>query len=358
VRYQQFDFYAKALFHGEHAARYLAGTRPVPVNVEIDLTNACNHRCTFCQWGSYIQSNRATMPEAVVRRTLGELRMLGTRSITWTGGGEPTLHGAFFDLLDCSHALGLDNGLITNGSRLDAAHDDQLLSQLVWLRVSMAGGDRASYRAVQGRDDYDLVVASLRRLAATKRQRSAAADIGVAFLLTRSNVDSLRPFARLLAGAGIDYLQIRQDMHAGAAERRWWHDDVVPLVAAMEADVAGSGLQLLGASYVEAQAALGYPSKCHAHHFVCAINAEGYVCFCKNTRDKPEFYIGNVLTESFTDIWLRSPRALELEGRVNPMNCATFCKNMEINRAVEDAMRGKVSLDPPPGGRPVHQNFL
>lgn len=358
MQYQQFDFYTKALFHGQHVARYLAGTRPVPVNVEIDLTNACNHRCTFCQWGSYIQSSRATMPEAVVRRTLGELRALGTKAITWTGGGEPTLHKAFFALLDHAHRLGLDNGLITNGSRLEPAHDDQVIEQLVWLRVSMAGGDSASYRAVQGRDDFDRVLGNLRRLAALKRQRGAAIDVGVAFLVNRANVRSVRPFARLLADAAVDYLQIRQDMHADAAERRWWNEDVMPLVAEVEADIAGSGLQLLGARYLEAQAAVGYPSKCHAHHFVCAINADGYVCFCKNTRDNPDFYIGNVLTESFTEIWERSARAFDLEGRINPANCATFCKNMDINRALEDVVRGKVPADPPRGRPPIHTNFL
>ncbi|MGH7264788.1 MAG: radical SAM protein [Candidatus Rokuibacteriota bacterium] len=358
MEYRQFDFYGKALFHHEQVTRYLAGMRPVPVNVEIDLTNACNHRCTFCQWGSYIQSNRATLPETLVRRTLGELRALGTRAITWTGGGEPTLHKGFFALLDHGHGLGLDNGLITNGSRVDGARDDQLLTQLVWLRVSMAGGDAASYRAVQGRDDFDLVIGNLRRLAEAKRRRAATLDIGVAFLVNRVNVRSLRPFARLLADASVDYLQLRQDMYGDAAERRWWNDEVLPRVAEVGRDVAGSGLRLLGASYVEAQAALGYPAKCHAHHFVCAINAEGYVCFCKNTRDNPAFYLGNLHAETFTAIWQRSPRAVELEATINPANCATFCKNMEINRALEDVVRGAVACAPPTGRPPIHENFL
>lgn len=129
-------------------------------------------------------------------------------------------------------------------------------------------------------------------------------------------------------------------------------------MAEVEADIAGSGLQLLGARYLEAQAAVGYPSKCHAHHFVCTINAEGYVCFCKNTRDNPDFYIGNVLTESFAEIWERSARAFDLEGRINPANCATFCKNMDINRALEDVVRDKVPADPPRGRPPIHTNFL
>jgi MoaA/NifB/PqqE/SkfB family radical SAM enzyme len=358
VEYRQFDFYAKTLFHAEHVERYVAGARPVPLNVEIDLTNACNHRCTFCQWADYIQASRATLPEPVVRRTLGELRALGTRAITWTGGGEPTLHKGFFALLDHADRLGLDNGLLTNGSRLAPERDEQVLGQLEWLRVSMAGGDPVSYRAVQGRDDFELVLGNLRRLAAAKRRRGAATDLGVAFLVTPVSVRSLRPFAGLLADAGVDYLQVRQDMYAGGAERRWWHDEVLPVVREVAGEVAGRGLRLLGARYLDAQADVAYPSRCHAHHFVCAINAEGHVCFCKNTRDKPEFYIGNVLTEPFTEIWARSARALELEARINPANCATFCKNMDINRAVEDVVRGRAPADPAGGDPPVHPNFL
>jgi MoaA/NifB/PqqE/SkfB family radical SAM enzyme len=358
VEYRQFDFRTKVLHQGRQLKAYVAGERPVALNVEIDLTNACNHRCSFCQWGNYIQESRATLSADLVRRTLGELRAAGTRSINFTGGGEPTLHRDFHALLDCSFKLGLQNGLLTNGSLLPQEHDDQLLEQLVWMRVSMAGGAREPYRAVQGRDDFDTVVGNLRRIAARRKQTGATTGLGVAMLVKRDNLASVPGLARTLADMGLDYLQVRQDMFSDPAELAWWRGEAMPVMEGLRGVTEGSGLRILGARYVDAQADLGFARRCHAHHFVIAINAEGFVCFCKNTRDKPEFYVGNLHDRTFTEIWESSLRIHELEGSINPANCATFCKNMDINNAVESVVRGEshpFAEDAPP---PVHKDFL
>jgi MoaA/NifB/PqqE/SkfB family radical SAM enzyme len=326
----------------------------VQLLVEIDLTNGCNHRCSFCQWGNYIQENRTTLSEELVRKTLRELKGLGTKSINWTGGGEPTLHKGFYRLLDDSYNLGLENGLLTNGSLLK--NYPQLLEQLVWLRVSMSGGDRESYLAVQGRDDFDKVLGNLKELVDTAYSfDSKPCDIGVAFLLNRENLHTLIPLTERLINIGVDYLQIRQDMYSDEMDKVWWEDTALRYIEEAEAAVSGYHMEILGARYVDAQKFLSYPKKCHAHHFVAAINAEGHVCFCKNTRDNPDFWIGNIHERSLKDIWESSLAVRQLESKINPANCATFCKNMDINRAVEDVSLGAER----PSWRDVrHPNFL
>ena len=88
---------------------------------------------------------------------------------------------------------------------------------------------------------------------------------------------------------------------------------------------------------MSSQKYVDYPTKCHAHFFVMAINAEGNVTFCKNTKDNPKFYIGNLYKKTFSDIWLSSKINQKLEKDIKPKNCATFCKNMQINTAIEDS---------------------
>jgi MoaA/NifB/PqqE/SkfB family radical SAM enzyme len=222
----------------------------------------------------------------------------------------------------------------------------------------MAGGDRESYRAVQGCDDFDLVVRNLGRMARRKRALGLATELGVAMLVNRSNAHTLPGLAKTLGEVGIDYLQVRQDMYSAEADVRWWRDEVAPVALELAAGGPRTGLRILGARYVDAQTDLTYPTKCHAHHFVLAINAEGFVCFCKNTRDKPDFYVGNLHDKTFSEIWRSSLRLFELEGSICPSNCATFCKNMDINTAVESVARGEASPLPESAPRPVHLNFL
>ena len=84
-----FDKYKTTLGQINHVKKVLSDTKPTAINFEIDLTNGCNHRCSFCQWGSYLESNRATLKSKIVLKTLPELINYGTKAITWTGGGEP-----------------------------------------------------------------------------------------------------------------------------------------------------------------------------------------------------------------------------------------------------------------------------
>ena len=298
-----FDKYRTTLGLTEHVKKTLSNNKPTAINFEIDLTNGCNHRCTFCQWGSWIQSNRATLDTKVVIRTLPELIKYGTKAITWTGGGEPTVHKDFFKLLDISYKLGLDNGMLTNGSLLKKEHDEQLLKQLNFLRISMAGGNKKAYHKVQGRDDFDLVINNLTRIGELKKKVKSETTLGVAFLANKENANSLEDFIEILVKSNCDYLQVRRDIYIKEIEKKWWTDNIGKKCEELAKYSRKKGLDIITEGYVSFQKYINYPNKCFAHNFVMAINAEGNVTFCKNTKDNPLFYIGNLNKESFSKIW-------------------------------------------------------
>ena len=352
-----FDKYKTTLGQINHVKKVLSDTKPTAINFEIDLTNGCNHRCSFCQWGSYLESNRATLKSKIVLKTLPELINYGTKAITWTGGGEPTVHKDFFKLLDVAYKLGLDNGLLTNGSLLKEEFDKQLLKQLVFLRISMAGGNREAYKKVQGRDDFDKVINNLKRIGELKKKLKSKTTLGVAFLANRENADSLEDFVETLINSNCDYLQVRRDNYIKKNEKKWWNDNIGKKCEKLVKYTRPKGMDILTEGYVAFQKFVKYPKKCFAHNFVMAINAEGYVTFCKNTKDNPKFYIGNLNKESFKEIWVNSKINKKLEKNIKPSNCATYCKNMQINKAVEDLINEKVSLDKFKNQKIDHKNF-
>ena len=352
-----FDKYKTVLSQTEHVKKFLDSKRPTAINFEIDLTNGCNHRCSFCQWGSWIQSNRATIKSEIITKTLPQLIKYGTKAITWTGGGEPTVHKDFFKLLNLSYRLGLENGLLTNGSLLTEEFDEQLLKQLVFLRISMAGGNRKAYHKVQGRDDFDLVINNLSRIGKLKRKLKSKTTLGVAFLANRENADSIEDFVETLIDSNCDYLQVRRDNYIKEKEKKWWADNIGKKCDELAKYTRKKGLDILSEGYVSSQKYVDYPTKCHAHFFVMAINAEGNVTFCKNTKDNPKVYIGNLYKKTFSDIWLSSKINQKLEKDIKPKNCATFCKNMQINTAIEDLMNKKISLKNHQNKKVLHKNF-
>ena len=60
---------------------------------------------------------------------------LGCKSVTITGGGEPTLYPKFEEMTENLHEMGIDVGLVTNGALLQRI-SDEVLSKMTWIRVS------------------------------------------------------------------------------------------------------------------------------------------------------------------------------------------------------------------------------
>jgi len=83
-----------------------------PVSLEINLTNRCNMACAWCiAKYSRDQSDPGIATDMLIER-LPEYRRLGGRSVTWTGGGEPTCHRDFLKILCAVQGIGLDQGLM------------------------------------------------------------------------------------------------------------------------------------------------------------------------------------------------------------------------------------------------------
>lgn len=172
------------------------------------------------------------------------------------------------------------------------------------------------------------------------------------------NLFSVPDMIEIALDLDVDYVQLRGDMFMSEPEKVWWNKQAYPIIQKAVERTEGTGLEIVGAKYIETQEFLEYPSKCHAHHFVLGINAEGYVAFCKNTRDNPKFYLGNLKEQTFTEIWETSAKARDLEQSITPVNCATFCKNMGINKAVEDVVRGAATIPLVAAEVPETLNFL
>ena len=334
---KQFDILSKTYHHTEHINSILNGDRPFPLHLEIDLTNACNHRCEFCVWSELLSKDKSTLPFDLVIKVLDNIKDLGTKAITWTGGGEPLLHKRFTDILEHTSKLGIRSGLLTNGSLFLEEKDEQLLSQLEFIRFSIAGTDRESYRNVQGVDDFQKVLYNLKRICSKKRK----ALIGVATLINDKNFHNLDSYIKMLDLIGCDYIQIRKDYYSNIHDSTWFDTEVIP--TSMKCNEKYS-INVLGESYSELQTQLSYPSKCYAHYFQGSINATGDFYFCKNTRDNPKFSLGNIFENTPEQIWNDSVNNKELEKYITPMNCMTFCRNMGTNIAVENIKQNKLSI--------------
>src|SRR5689334_14804502 len=135
---------AKVLTHVDRLASWKAGKQTAPVTVEWDLTNVCSLGCTGCHFAhTHVKGpwmGRAVLPlayeggtgdfadVALVKRGLRDMKHAGVKGIVWSGGGEPTLHPNWPEVIVFAREVGLEQGMYTLGGHLTHV-DAQILAE-------------------------------------------------------------------------------------------------------------------------------------------------------------------------------------------------------------------------------------
>tara|TARA_A100001011_G_scaffold388844_1_gene469259 strand:- start:248 stop:1384 length:1137 start_codon:yes stop_codon:yes gene_type:complete len=348
MKLKNFNFNQKVELQPDQINQINSNLRPFPLTIEIDLTNHCNHRCSFCVWGEHISTDKSSLVKENLIECMSGMKKLGAKAITFTGGGEPMIHKNFYEILKSSNNMGFDCGLITNGSVITEKNAKLLLINLNWLRISMSGGDKDSYLKVQGKDHFDLVCKNLKIISSIKKKLKSNTKLGLRMLITKENVHTLYNLAEIIKKIdGVNYLQIAPD-HDNDDNGIFWHGDLVKkekdksekILKEKKIDFITSGFEILNTNNFEKKNTLDIPSKCFAHFYQIAIMADGNVAFCKNARFDKNFIIGNINTNKIEEIW-NSKKNQEIEKWVRPNNCGLLCKNIRVNLAMEKIYNSK-----------------
>ena len=117
-----------------------------PVSINLDLTSACNFSCPHCVDSSIINTGEY-LPREETKRTIDVLCAHGLRSVILLGGGEPTLHKNFQEIIGYLKDKRLEIGIVTNGSRLHKVADiANLLGRKDWIRISIDAAREETFR--------------------------------------------------------------------------------------------------------------------------------------------------------------------------------------------------------------------
>lgn len=195
------------------------GAAPLPiVHASLELTYRCNHRCNMCfLYGDHLRSGNPVLETIRARRELSteqwhraleEIRRLGTRNLVVTGG-EAFLKEGVFDILARAKKLGFSISLLTNGSRITEDGARRLVSLGVdFVRFSL-DGDRETHDAICGAPNYDILMASVGRIARAKQSLgSALPRLGFENVVQRRNQDKICRVVEAARLAGVEHVTV------------------------------------------------------------------------------------------------------------------------------------------------------
>ncbi len=161
LREREHDFSAKLRQRSniENLRQYISWQREVrksspraplppmgPVSINLDLTTACNFRCPHCVDSGIINTGES-LDLATIRESIDTLAGKGLKSVILIGGGEPTVHKDFEDIVEHVRSRDLQVGIATNGSRLERVERiAPLLKDGDWVRLSLDSASEDTFR--------------------------------------------------------------------------------------------------------------------------------------------------------------------------------------------------------------------
>lgn len=260
-----------------------------PVTCEIDPSNRCQNKCDFCMYTEYREKNQIDLNFEIYLNLIDNLRNIGVRSITFTGGGEPSMHPEFRNMILA--AQGFELGLATNGIFLDEIFD--LLDRFKFVRISLDAATGKTYGLLKGFNFFDVVIENVK----AALEADPRPIIGLSYVISKGNEHEIEKAQILAKDLGVNYIQIK------------------PAYQKYDLDYCVSGNEQ---SFVLKRYAASMGLPCAAAHLVGIVGADANVYYCCQGRGLDEFTVGSLEDESFSEIW---KHRMEMRPKCNVKTC-------------------------------------
>lgn len=254
------------------------------------------HNCFYANTGELGSHRKVFLDTIKTAELLSEMASLGVKSVSWTGGGDPSLHPEIGTLVDSAAIDDLKQGMFTN-ALAKIRFNPTLLD---WVRVTMT--------------DKPFNLENIRQLRQCK-------TLGFAFNWSGSqDEDYLKQTLDVAYAVKADYVQVRPALK--------FHGQTVDIEPPAFDDPM---MQVTGYKFDEAKHKHGY-ADCVAYHLVPFVWEDGNVDVCSYMRKYPGYTLGNVYQDSFKAIMDRAPQSVPVLD-----SCQVCCRLHEANKYVHQA---------------------
>ncbi len=210
--------YSKDALTFDEALESAPGCAPISIN--LDLTTACNYRCDHCV-DFDILNKKIDYNHQYLKDSLTNLVEHGLRSVIIIGGGEPTAYKGFDDIVRHLKALGVQIGIVTNGSMMKKVEGiADVLEARDWVRLSLDAGTNETFVAMHKPGSAKCTLEWICGHVPAIKKLNPEFGIGFSFIITWKdcqtndativeNVDEIVKAAALAKEHEFDYISLK-----------------------------------------------------------------------------------------------------------------------------------------------------
>ena len=207
----------KVIHFGSKLKDISKGTLSAPIHIRLKPTNKCNHKCYYCCYRnenlylSELINPNEEIPWKKMKEIIRDLKQMRVKAVTFSGGGEPLYYPYIIKTMKSLLDEGIKIALLTNGSLLKGEIAKVLGQRATWIRISMDAADSNTYAKIRGinSEEFDNVCENISNFAKIKNRK---AQLGINFIITKENCNSVYKFLKLMKGLGVDHVKISESI--------------------------------------------------------------------------------------------------------------------------------------------------
>jgi radical SAM protein with 4Fe4S-binding SPASM domain len=391
--HQDYSYYAfnKWLYHLDRVACVKKGDfrEVMPVTAQLIPSLYCNFSCPRCSYGHSKEIIRVhggrkamQMDGFTMSTIIDRLSEAGIKGIIFTGGGEPTLNPHLIDGMRYATQNGIKIGLFTNGSLLTDIKIRKILElEPTFIRVSLDAGTSNIHRLLHGYSDkhnyLQRTLKNIEIMAKEKQIRNANTTIGVGVSVEPINLNDIMELAKRLReivdyppSGGIDYLVFRPTVNyecggyfktaqpiltylkkqipeyyeayynyvfEGKQLPTWLFEKANKIIdEEISRFLNGTGIEVINirSKMLGITQPIRPFKKCRASPWYIFVGPDGTIYNCVELGLDPRVAVGNLLTQSLSEIWKSQQRQAVMDyidERGLLSICPPVCLYYELN---------------------------
>lgn len=303
-----------------------------------EVTSRCNALCDHCGSRCTASKQEELSPETFKKVLDDVSKNFGTKSIMLNiTGGEPLIRKDLFEITEYADNLGFKWGLVTNGMLItDEIIKKMKQTHMSTITISLDGMKKTheDFRHVPG--SFNKIISAIQKL----KKSNFVEHLQVTFIATKKNISELPEVYRLLSMLEIDSLRISGIDPIGRAkdnenlmlsqEDYFFLFDFIKRHSSYPLPVVWSCTHYFG----NTNNSLDPTNKifsCSTGINVASVLSNGDIFGCPNIPRRKELIQGNVLKDSFCEVWKNNFEFYRNPNRTKAKQCENceyweYCK--------------------------------
>lgn len=319
----------------------------IPAQVDIDLTNICNQDCFYCNSAEHRRASPVQKRYTDYISLLNKLaawrehtpKSFGTlHTITYPGGGEPTLFPGYERVLEHTIDLGFLTSITTNGTHL---HDlinnvsKEKIRRMAWIGIDIDAGTQQLYetirRSIPKQSPFNQVIKNATDLV----KLGANVDFKILLNQYNSNPKDIEQMFRVSAEVGVRMLYFRPAI-INNQSHPWGEDDrdlIYEFGKKYQVNVKFNDSKTQPRTY----------NRCHQMYQFPVFCADGYIYTCCDNKGNTNFALGRWDQGDFRDLWLNDKHH-EIYNKINTGLCPP-CRPNSNNNKIQQIIDNPVLME-------------